>query len=148
RRRAVLVLGVALVTALGWALLPVDVAGANLQREAIVLLALVFLAALYTILPDGVAGAAWSAAARGLAPWLSLAALPLLAHFAVSELIAYRPDALATPLLPVLVWLLVPGIVLLLALCIHQALTREADMFGLAPERRTVYVYLAELVFV
>ncbi|MSQ94093.1 MAG: hypothetical protein EXR98_06000 [Gemmataceae bacterium] len=95
-------------------------------------------------------GTLWSAPCRWLGSILGVFSVGLLLVLLGQELVAYNPDPAVrtTPLVGLLVLAVGLAVLAMVGLALYSALTRKADPYGIEGDRRTVYVYLTELLFV
>jgi hypothetical protein len=151
-RYAALLLGVALLTELGWAALGRDVPAVALHRNVLLMAALAVTTVGYGV---GLARAAgrwptWAECGRRCGPVLGVPALLVLLAVLGQEFLLYNPapEVKRTPMLGWAVILVAVALAGLIAAQLRFALRPERDPFGLSERRRTLYVYAAELLLV
>jgi hypothetical protein len=147
-RYATLLLGVVLLTELGWAALDRTVPAVALHRNVLLMTALAVTTVAYGA---GLArGAArwpdWAECGRRCGPVLGVLALVALLGVLGQEFLLYNPDpeVKRTPMLGWAVALVSAALVGLIAAQLRFALLPGADPLGLSQQRRTLYVYAAE----
>jgi hypothetical protein len=139
-------LGVGLV---GWAAVEPNAPALWLQRNgwalvALVALAVVGLEALPRVLPDS----GWVTDGRWVGGRLAFAAVVMLGVVLVQEVSAFDPVTMRTPLPLSEVLAILAAVAVLMVLALRFAVRPAADPLGLPDDRRTRYVYLAEVLLV
>src|SRR5205823_1222228 len=131
-----------------WALLDSSLPLVWMQRDAALLAVLMAATVLYRLgLARWLTGSIWSTPSRSLAAVLGAASVAAAAFLLGQELMSY--DALGARRTPLRIELTVCSGLALLAmsvLAIHSALTKDTDDLGIEGERRSVYVYIGELL--
>jgi hypothetical protein len=149
-RYATLALGVVVLTECGWSVLDLT-AAVWMHRTVMLLAALAATTILYGVaLARWMRQPAWAAAGRRLGPILGVAALVVLFVVLGQEFLLYNPDP-AVQRTPMFAWAVaVVGMALvgLMAAQVRFAVRPEHDPFGLPERRRTLYVYMAEVLLV
>jgi hypothetical protein len=144
-RYLVLTLGVVVALEVSWALLDPTLTAIWLQRNAAALAVVVAATLLYRfVLP----ARSWSEPRRSLSAILGPLSVFTLVVMLGQELVAYNPDPVVrkTPLQLELVICAALATLGLAVMAIYSALTKEIDWYGFENERRSRYVYLAELL--
>ncbi len=149
-RYATLFLGAAFLTELGWAFLGREGPAPWMHRNVILMTALASASALYGVVlaRQGHRLPGWAEAGRRGGPVLGVAALLVLFVVLGQELIHYNPDPLVrrTPLANWAVAAVGVALAGLMAAQVRFAVVPGRDPFGLPERRRTLYVYLAEVM--
>lgn len=147
-RFATLALGTVLLAELGWALVGDAVSAPALHRNVILLSALSVATAVYGLLLArlGTFLPAWADAGRRSGPVFGVLAFVALLVVIGQELALFRPALKQTPMHPAGVTVVIVVLLWLMAAQIRFAVVPGRDPFGLSDRRRTLYVYLAELL--
>lgn len=145
-RIASLLLAVFGVALAGWAAVEPTAPAVWLQRNGWALVALTAATvACLEVLPRA---SAWSDAARWVGTRLGLAALGLLGVVLAQQVPVFDPVTRRTPLPLAEVLAILAAVAALIALALRFAVRPAADPLGLPDDRRTRYVYLAEVLLV
>jgi len=148
-RVATLLLGVLMLTEIGWAFFDPAVNAIVLHRSVFVLIAL----AVGTVvcgfgLPRLLPGSIWSAEGRRLAPNLGLAASAVVPLVLLLEGLAFEVATKHTPLNWIEILIVLAALAGLATAGIAFAVVPWADPFQLTERRRPYYVYASELMLV
>jgi hypothetical protein len=145
-RYATLLLGVALLTELGWAALDPAVPAAALHRNVLLVSALAVTTAAYGVGLSrlGSGASPWAECGRRCGPVLGVLALLVLLGVLGQEFLLYDPATKSTPMQWWAVLVVAGALVGLMAAQVRFAVLPGSDPFGLSERRRTLYVYAAE----
>ena len=147
-RYAVLILGIALVTELGWATLGLAVPALALHRAVLLMVALAVTTVGYgvALARGAVRWPAWAECGRRCAPVLGLLALAALLVVLGQEFVLFdlTEGVKRTPMLGWAVALVAVALAGLSVAQVRFAVLAGSDPFGLPERRRTLYVYAAE----
>jgi hypothetical protein len=139
-------IGVALA---GWAAIDPDAPVVWLQRNGWAFVALAAAAVVgLEVLPRVRPASGWATDGRWVGARLGLAALGLLAVVLAQQVPAFDPVSRRTPLPLPEVLAILAAVAVLISLALHFAVRPDADPLGLPDDRRTRYVYLAEVLLV
>jgi hypothetical protein len=144
-----LTLGGFVVLEAGWACLDPTLTAIWLQRGAITLTVVGAATLVYRFgLPRLIGTGAWMDSARRLSAILAVGSVLVLLLLLGQEFLAYnpQPEVRKTPLRVELAVLSSLAILGLAALSVTSVLTRDADPYGIEGDRRSAYVYVAELL--
>src|SRR5262249_38442842 len=149
-RYAALSLAALLPAETGWAVLAPAHPAVWLHRTVLLLLALVLATAAYGFAADRLLPrrSAWVEAARPPAPRLGVLALLVLLPIFGQEFLAFVPAQARTPMAEWAVWSVLVALLVMIASAIGFAVSAAPDPLGLPAVRRTLYVYLAEVLLV
>jgi hypothetical protein len=147
-RYVTLLLGVLLGLELGWAVLGPGVDARWLHRNVLLMTALAVGTVLYGVLLArlGKAIPEWAECGRRLGPILGVGAFVMLLVVLGQEFVLFNPAVRRTPMMGWAVAVVAAALVGLMTAQIRFAVVPGRDPFGLSEARRTIYVYLAEVL--
>jgi hypothetical protein len=144
-RYATLSLLVLLLTDLGWALLPAEIGAPWLHRNIVLMTAAALMAGLYSRARNWLP-AEWGEAIQRLRPLLLGVASVLLLVILGQEVAHYDLALKRAPVEPWAIGLIAIGFVAMIVAGLRYALFPERDPLQLPEQRRTLYVYGAEVL--
>jgi hypothetical protein len=151
-RYVTLMLGVVLLTEVGWAALAPTVPAVALHRNVLLMTALAVATVGYGAgLARGTGRwSGWAECGRRCGPVLGVLALVVLLVVLGQEFLLYNPDpdVKRTPMVGWAVAVVAVAMVGLTAAQLRFALLPDRDRFGLSDRRRALYVYAAEVLLV
>ncbi len=151
-RYATLLLGVVLLTEIGWAALDRTVPAVALHRNVLLMTALAVTTMAYGagLAREAARWPDWAECGRRCGPILGVLAPVVLLAVLGQEFLLFNPDpeVKRTPMLGWAVAVVAAALVGLIAAQLRFALLPGSDPFGLSERRRTLYVYAAEILLV
>ncbi|MBY0459650.1 MAG: hypothetical protein K2V38_20210, partial [Gemmataceae bacterium] len=139
--------GVYALAALAWAVPEPTSPAIWIDRNGLLFVALALAAAVaseFALVLDE----SWRRAVRGVAGWVLVLAVGALGVSLLQQVPTYNPATRLTPLARPIAFAVLAAVGGLIVVALRFALAPGRDPFDLRPSRKTVYVYLAELLLV